>query len=82
MIVDRGPGHVRCGNHPEEWRVYHKSVAAVRACYAILEDMAREQQAGIYAEDAWLRAAENRWDPDEDRERMAEALGYGPPPGY
>ena len=50
------------------------------ACYAILEDMAREQQAEIYAEDAWLRAVENRWDPDEDRERMPEALG--PPPGY
>jgi hypothetical protein len=39
VIVDRGPGHVRCGNHPEEWRVYHESVAAVRACYAILEDI-------------------------------------------
>jgi len=42
--------------------------------------MAREQQAEIYAEDAWLRAVENRWDPDEDQERMPEALG--PPPGY
>lgn len=38
----------------------------------------------LYAENAWLRHAEqgnpDTW-ADEDRERMTEALGYGPPPG-
>jgi hypothetical protein len=50
VTVDRGPGHVRCGNHSPEVGVYHESVAAVRACYAMGEDMAREQAAEIWAE--------------------------------
>lgn len=48
IMVDEGG--VRCGNHPADWKVRHENVVAVRACYAITEQMVGEQQAEIYAE--------------------------------
>lgn len=43
-------GGVRCGNHPADWKVRHENVDAVRACYAITEQMAAQQAAECYAE--------------------------------
>lgn len=43
-------GGVRCGNHPSTWKIRHENVAAVKACYAITEQMAAEQAAECYAE--------------------------------
>ncbi len=44
-----------------------------------------QQQAEIWAEDAWLRAAEagtpDTW-AEENIARLTEIYGYGPPPGY
>jgi hypothetical protein len=83
--VGPGDGHVRCGNHPAEWGIYHQSAAAVRACYQAAEAEAAQQAAEIWAENAWLRAAEagtpDTWR-DEDLERMAEACGLPVPPGF
>lgn len=43
-------GGVRCGNHYAGWKIRHENVAAVRACYAITEQMVAEQRAEIHAE--------------------------------
>jgi hypothetical protein len=76
---------IRCANHWDGQRIRHENVDAVRACYAITRDLADQQASECWAEDAWLRAAEagtpDTWRED-DIARMAEALGYGPPPGW
>ena len=42
---------IRCGNHRGlSWTVRHENVAAVRACYAVSEELAAQQRAEIYAE--------------------------------
>jgi len=76
------PHAIRCGS----CQGTHPAADMVRACYTEARggyldgrEAAAQQAAEIWAENAWLRAAENHWDPDEDRERMIEALGYGPP---
>jgi len=88
---DDGPAYtatgIVCGGCTEASRTTrrHADVAAVRFCFALTDARAAEAAAEIYAEGAWLRAAEagtpDTW-ADEDRERMIDALGYGPPPGF
>ena len=41
---------IRCGNHPRDMGIRHENPAAVRACYAIVRQLAAEQAAEIYAE--------------------------------
>ena len=57
----------------------HETVAEAREC----EDLSAQAAAEIWAEGAWLRAAEagspETWR-EEEIDRMTEALGYGPPP--
>jgi len=78
------PHAIRCGS----CQGTHPAADMVRACYTEARggyldarDAAAEMAAETWAENAWLRHAEGyyRIDPDEDRERMIEALGYGPP---
>lgn len=72
---------IRCG----ACKGRHQNVAAVRDCHRILEDQLQQQLAEIWAENAWLRAAE-AGDPatwhEDDLERMAEATGLPVPPGF
>jgi hypothetical protein len=58
-------------------------LALVRKCWeGLCADRKAESDAEIWAENAWLRAAEagtpDTW-ADEDRERAIEFYGYGPP---
>jgi hypothetical protein len=58
-------------------------LAGIRRCYeGLAADRKAESDAEIWAENAWLRAAEagtpDTW-ADEDRERAIEFYGYGPP---
>jgi hypothetical protein len=75
------PDGIRCG----ECQQRHQNVAAVRACHEIAEGQRQQQADEIWAEDAWLRAAE-AGDPatwrEEELERMAEASGLPVPPGW
>lgn len=50
MPIEVQEGGVRCGNHPRDWKIRHENVDAVRACYAITEQMVAEQRAEMYAE--------------------------------
>jgi hypothetical protein len=53
------PDHsVKCGACGER----HETVLAVQSCYADMYYMKAEMEAERYAEDAWLRHAENRDD--------------------
>lgn len=81
-------GTIRCGSCHDR----HASAEDVRRCYTDARggfftdaDFDDNQAAEIYAEDAWLRAAEagtpETWE-EENRDRMIEACGYGPPPGF
>lgn len=78
VITDTG---IRCAG----CQARHENVAAVRACHAITEDHRLQQEAEIYAENGWLRAAEagtpDTWR-DEELARMAEASGLPVPPGF
>jgi hypothetical protein len=71
-----------------ETRHPHETVCEAVDCQTQFEiDEADAQQAAaeLYAENAWLRAAEagtpETWR-EEDFDRMVDALGYGPPPGF
>ena len=68
--------HSLAGTYPHT----HETVAEARDC----EWDAQEARAEIYAEDAWLRAAEagtpDTWR-EEDLERMSAAFGLPIPPG-
>lgn len=59
----------------------HDTVVEAREC----ADFSAQAADEVWAEGAWLRAAEagtpDTW-ADEDRERMTEVLGYGPPPSF
>jgi hypothetical protein len=72
---------IRCG----ECKQRHQSVAAVRACHQIAEQQRQQAADEIWAENAWLRAAEagtpDTWR-EEELERMAEACGTPVPPGF
>ena len=61
----------------------HENVAAVAACHVISRNLRDQQAAEVWAENAWLRAAEAgdpaSWE-DEQRERQAAVWGR-PPPG-
>jgi predicted metal-binding protein len=46
---------VRCGN----CKGRHETANAVRACYQVSRDLNDQAAAEVYAENAWLRAAEN-----------------------
>lgn len=74
---------IACGNIPHVPH-RHSSVAEVRACWFQLEDDRTQAAAEAYAEGAWLRAAEagtlETW-AEEDRDRLIDLYGYGPPPG-
>lgn len=48
--IEVAQGGVRCGNHPRDWKIRHENTAAVRACFAISEQMMAEQRAECYAE--------------------------------
>lgn len=56
-------------------------VLSMDEAVAHADELAAEQAGEIWAEGAWLRAAENQWDPEDDLERMAEASGLPIPPG-
>jgi hypothetical protein len=57
--------------------IYHQTVDAVRACCAehkaTLDETAAQSAAEIWAENAWLRAAENSGE-DDPRERELWAI--------
>ena len=85
LPADTAPRGIRCGAHPRGMGIRHENVAAVSACHAIGRDLAAQQAGEIWAEGAIERHLEgwNRLpDPDEERDRMIEAYGYGPPPGF
>lgn len=85
---------VRCGNPIHEEQVadehHHANVAEVRSCFltapvvsieeADYDEDQRAQQAGeLWAENAWLRAAENSgWEEAELDARMEAARGVIP----
>jgi hypothetical protein len=73
--IEVAEGGVRCGNHPSEWKVRHENVAAVRACYAIGEQMAAQQRGEMYAEAAmsWVCGGGNPL----DASRYAGAVANG-----
>jgi hypothetical protein len=66
---------IRCGS----CKLTHPTAAGVRRCYDEAAFDAAESAAELYAENAWLRAAEagtpETW-AEEDHERMLEAM-YG-----
>jgi hypothetical protein len=79
---------IKCGQCSE----VHGSVREVKACYTDArggylsdQDFADAQAREIWAEDAWLRAAEagtpETWR-EEELERIAEASGLPIPPGF
>lgn len=79
---------IKCGS----CRQLHGSAAEVRQCYTAARggylsdrDFYDQQQREIWAESAWLRAAEagtpGTWR-EEELERMAESSGLPIPPGY
>jgi hypothetical protein len=48
--IEVASGGVRCANHPRDWKIRHENTDAVRACFAISEQMMAEQRAECYAE--------------------------------
>lgn len=79
---------IKCG----QCKRYHETVHDVRQCYRDArggylsdQEFAEQQAQEIWAENAWLRAAEagtsETWR-EEELERMAEASGLPIPPGY
>jgi hypothetical protein len=64
----------------------HCPACAAAAAQAHAEaDAAADAEADRAAENGWLRVAEagtpDRW-ADEDHDRLADVLGYGPPPEF
>lgn len=77
-VTDQGP---RCGS----CRHRHANAAAVKACHEAAREVAAESAAEIWAENAWLRAAEagspGTWS-EEWAERQSEAEGVPIPPNW
>jgi hypothetical protein len=89
--VDRTLTGPVCGDCSDFARAYepgtvvrHASVDHVRFCWRLREDLAEQTRQEMWAEGAWLRAAEagtpDTWR-EEELERMAAASGLPIPPG-
>ena len=73
--IEVAEGGVRCANHPRDWKIRHENTDAVRACFAITEQMAAEQRAELYAEGvmSWVAGGGN----PQDAGRYASVYASG-----
>lgn len=73
--IEVAEGGVRCANHPSSWKIRHENVDAVRACFAIGEQMAAEQAAEVYAEAgmSWVAGGGSQ----ADAHRYASVIAAG-----